>query len=170
MDDWGKIIAAIVSGVFTILAFMIKKHFDDKKLRRSLIDSLMAELKVNKKVIEESKKNAEVIEKAKSSANQNEPISSITVEDESQLYITILVDIPLTTWVSQEVQKLIPAFPVSALIDYKLSVARANYLIQRNMQFKYRVHFLCTLKDALDVLSREIQKIEDRLKELKLTE
>lgn len=180
MDNWDRVAAALIGGFFALLVFSLGLHFQRKrsqsevaKLRGSLLESLRSELEGNQKVIEESvkvNKEAVILAHAEDEKRPAEKRKGLDTEinDETRLFVMPLLDTPLSMWVSQEVRKLFPGFPVAALIDYKLSLNRANFLIQRNMPFKYRVHFLLALQTSLESLAREKRKFEERLKEVGL--
>jgi hypothetical protein len=159
--DATPFISGLLGGAFALFVFLLGQVTQNARLRRSMIEALLSEANANELMINKSMEvNQSTIDAI---PTENRVDNETTIDDESKVYVAMQVDIPLETWVNQNVSRVLTHFNSSALIDYKLQLMRVNYLVERNKGFRHRVHFLTALIAEQKKLKEEIRKLKDAL-------
>jgi hypothetical protein len=153
--------AAFVGGLCALGLYILSQHLERRRMRRTLVDALVAELDANREMLSRS---TDTITSALAAQKEKGYLDAETeVRDESTLFITELMDLPIQTWINQDARSLLQGLLLSDLVRYKVCLNRVNYLVGRNKNFKYRVHYLITLAHAQGEANEALIRLTQRL-------
>lgn len=166
MEWWQVLVTFVGSGLgvsVPLLIWWLSRRSEARQRKRRIFELLMVEISTNQAIIERALTSVQnVLGKRRTDARKETPEDNF-IREEQEIELAPLFSSSFQFLVENDLIRHFPSDVIPDLYEHYARVSRANWLISRVQQFRFRTPILQAIHDALDSAKQTQQRIRNRL-------